>query len=173
MDHEPDPVMSLRYRGLAPVTGKNPRVLVLGSFPGRRSLAEQEYYANPQNHFWRIAEFIFGIPRDLPYPDRVVLLTEQGVALWDVIQSCARTGSADDRIRDPVFNDLPGFIAGYPSLGLVALNGTTAGRYYTRIESDSRIRSVILPSTSPANARFSIQEKINRWECIRTPDSLK
>jgi len=168
MDTTPGPAQALRYTGLAPIAGKNPRVLILGSFPGRRSLADQQYYANPQNHFWRVAESLFGIARDLPYTDRVTLLTEHGIALWDVIYSCARIGSADDRIRDPVFNDLPGFITRHPSLELVALNGNTAGRYYSTLNLQDTIRSVILPSTSPANTRLSIVEKIRRWECIRS-----
>ena len=108
-------------------------VLILGSFPGRQSLLKQEYYGNEKNHFWQIIESLFQIDRHLPYSTRTVQLGSMGVALWDVISECNRTGSSDTRIRDPVFNDIAGFLELNPSLQLIALNGSTAGRYYVRL----------------------------------------
>jgi double-stranded uracil-DNA glycosylase len=155
-------------RGLQPVSGHNPRVLILGSFPSQRSLASNEYYGNPQNQFWKIMETLFSIDHQLPYPLRCSLLTGRGIALWDVIAACHRPGSADSRIREPVFNDLAGFLASHPSLRLVTLNGAAAGSYFLKSRALPALPSVILPSTSPANARSTMPEKVRQWEIIRS-----
>jgi hypoxanthine-DNA glycosylase len=142
-------------------------VLILGSFPGRQSLRKEEYYGNEKNHFWQIIEALFQIDRHLPYSTRTVQLGEKGVVLWDVISACNRKASADTRIRDPVFNDIAGFLRLNPSLQLIALNGSTAGRYYVQLNIKTSVPFVVLPSTSPANTRFTPDEKIKRWEIIR------
>jgi hypoxanthine-DNA glycosylase len=154
-------------RGLLPISGGPASVLILGSFPGRQSLLKQEYYGNEKNHFWQIIEALFQIDRHLPYSTRTVELAGKGVALWDVISGCNRKGSADTRIRDPVFNDIAGFLASNPSLQLIALNGSIAGRYYVRLNIQTSVPFVVLPSTSPANTKFTLVEKMNRWEIIR------
>jgi TDG/mug DNA glycosylase family protein len=154
--------------GLQPVSGERPFVLILGSFPGRQSLAAREYYGNPQNHFWKIMENLFSIDSHLPYVQRCSLLTGHGIALWDVIAGCSREGSADREICNPRFNDLAGFLTTHLTVRLIALNGTTAGRYYAESRVPGSVPSVILPSTSPANARSSLPEKIHRWEIVRT-----
>jgi TDG/mug DNA glycosylase family protein len=167
----PPPALD-RTTGLAPVTGGVPEVLILGSFPSIQSLITGEYYGNPRNHFWQIAEAVLAIDRTLPYATRVTQIVERGIALWDVIHSCRREGSADLRIRDPVYNDLTGFLAAHPTIRLVVLNGTAAGRFWHAATGSSplsaQIPVLILPSTSPANARRSLTEKIHRWEVIRT-----
>lgn len=154
--------------GLLPVRGRSTEVLVLGSFPGRQSLLRHEYYGNPQNHFWKIIEELFQIDRHLPYCERTSRLTDHGIALWDVVSSCYRPGSADTRIRAPIFNDLHGFLKSCPSLRLVVLNGSTAGRYFAMLKIPVPLPVAVLPSTSPANTRFTLEEKIRRWEIIRT-----
>jgi len=159
--------------GLAPVSGSAPEVLILGSFPSLQSLLAYEYYGNPRNHFWQIAEVVLSVDRTLPYAIRIAQLADRGIALWDVIHSCRREGSADVQIRDPVYNDIAGFIAAHSTVRLIALNGTVAGRFWhaaTRLSVlPFRIPVLILPSTSPANARMPIAEKIRSWEVIRTP----
>jgi TDG/mug DNA glycosylase family protein len=153
--------------GLPPVLGQSPEVVILGSFPGRQSLLHHEYYGNPQNHFWKIVEALFGIDHRLPYNVKTSRLTDRRVALWDVISSCCRHGSADTRIRNPVFNDLPGFFTSCPALRLITLNGSTAGRYFSLLKIPVQVPVVVLPSTSPANTRFTLSEKVKRWEIIR------
>jgi double-stranded uracil-DNA glycosylase len=155
-------------RGLSPVTGPEPRVLVLGSFPSVLSLTHSEYYGNPRNRFWAVMEEHFGITVTFPYPERCLLLTREGIALWDVVASCSRPGSADSRIRDPVPNDIAGFVRAHPSVRLMALNGSTAGRLYHRLAEVPGIPSVVLPSTSPANAAVPFAEKVRQWEIVRT-----
>jgi TDG/mug DNA glycosylase family protein len=165
---EPDvPSSACLVTGLPPLHGGLPEILILGSFPGRQSLLKQEYYGNPRNHFWHIIEALFLIDRHLPYEVRTSLLMDHRIALWDVICTCSRAGSADARIQSPVFNDLAGFLESFPSLHLVALNGSSAGRYYPRLNIPAPVRAVVLPSTSPANTRYSLDEKIKRWEIIR------
>jgi len=154
--------------GLPPVSGPRPRVLVLGSFPSVLSLAHAEYYGNPKNRFWAVMEELFAIQAALPYPERSRRLTQEGIALWDVVSSCSRPGSADSRIRNPVPNDIGGFIHAYPSIRLIALNGSTAGRLCHRFVELPGIPSVTLPSTSPAHAAVTFAEKVRKWEIIRT-----
>ena len=155
-------------RGLLPVTGPEPLILILGSFPSVLSLAHGEYYGNPRNRFWAVMEELFGIPAERPYPERTMGLTQEGVALWDVVASCSRSGSADSRIRDPVPNDITGFVRAHPSIRLVALNGSMAGHLYLRLAEVPGIPSVTLPSTSPANAAVTFKEKVRQWEVVMT-----
>ena len=154
--------------GLPPVLGDTPRILILGSFPGAASLRHAEYYGNPQNHFWKIIKALFSIDCHLPYPDRTARLCRHHIALWDVIGSCIREGSADEQIKDPVFNPVAAFLTAHPSVQLVALNGTAARRFYQQLCIPSPVPSVTLPSTSPANTRFTFAEKVREWEIILT-----
>jgi len=153
--------------GFLPVTGDTPRVLILGSFPSVQSLRHSEYYGNPQNHFWKIMELLFAIDHLLPYRDRIEYLTGHHIALWDVVQSCTRRGSADDEIREPVFNDISGFFTAHPTVRLIVLNGTAAGRYYRWMNMPPAIEKRVLPSTSPANTRYTLAEKVKAWEIVR------
>ena len=160
---------SLHLTGLPPVSGPDPRVLILGSFPSRLSLGRGEYFANPRNRFWPLVEALFGIRADLSYGPRIRLLTSCGIALWDVIASCQREGSGDMAIKDPVMNDIPGFLRAHPSIYLIVLNGGTAGRLFRRtIRKGIRpnVTVITLPSTSPANARFTPPKLIEKWRVI-------
>lgn len=153
--------------GLPPVTGPEPVILILGSFPSVLSLSHSEYYRNPRNRFWAVMEELFSIPAVLPYPQRTLRLAAKKVALWDVVRTCSREGSADSRIRDPVPNDIARFVRATPTIRLVALNGSTAGRLYHRLAEVEGLLSVTLPSTSPANARVPFTEKVRQWEIVR------
>jgi len=153
--------------GLPPVTGPAPLVLILGSFPSVRSLERGEYYGNPKNRFWAVMEDLFAIPSALPYPERTRLLTGKRVALWDVVRSCTREGSADSRIRQAVPNDIAGFARAHPALRLVALNGSAAGSLYHRFAEVPGIPSVVLPSTSPANAAVTFAQKVTAWSVVK------
>ena len=173
MDEPPDTSAACPVGRLPPVNGESPEVVILGSFPSRQSLLKKEYYGNPRNHFWHIIEALFPIDHLLPYRIRTSRLIDHRIALWDVICTCSREGSADARIRSPVFNDLAGFLESFPSLHLVALNGSSAGRYYHHLNLSSSVPAVVLPSTSPANTRYSLDEKIRRWEIICPQSSNK
>ena len=172
MDEPPDTTAARTVTGLPPVHGKLPEVVILGSFPSSQSLLKKEYYGNPRNHFWQILEVLFSLDRHLPYSVRTSRLIDHRIALWDVICTCSREGSADARIRNPVFNDLSGFLESYPTLRLVALNGSSAGRYYHQLNISAVVPAVVLPTTSPANTHYSLDEKISRWEII-LPQAFK
>ena len=113
-----------RLVGLPPVVGSGTRVLVLGSFPGVASLAAQQYYGHPQNHFWRILGTLWGLPlRESDYAVRRAAALAHGVGIWDVYASCEREGSLDSAIRHAVVNDLAGLRARCPDLRAIAHNG--------------------------------------------------
>jgi double-stranded uracil-DNA glycosylase len=153
--------------GLPPVSGPEPRILILGSFPSVLSLAHGEYYGNPKNRFWAVMEELFAIPSALSYPERCSRLMQEKIALWDIVFACERPGSADSRIRHPVPNDIAAFARAHPSLRLVALNGNTAGRLYHRFAEVPALACVTLPSTSPAHAAIPFEEKVRAWKVLR------
>ncbi|MDD1712996.1 MAG: DNA-deoxyinosine glycosylase [Methanoregulaceae archaeon] len=157
--------------GLPAETGSDPVILILGSYPGPRSLAAREYYAHPHNQFWRIMEALFQIDHLLPYPERVARLSGHRIALWDVIRSCRRKGASDSAIRDVIQNDIRQFLESHPQIRFIGANGNTAGRYLVSGMQEGPmfawVRVVILPSTSPANTRYTFEEKLERWEIIR------
>jgi len=142
-------------------------LLILGSFPGRRSLEKREYYAHPRNQFWRIMEALFGIGRHLPYGERIDGLVSHRIALWDVIGACHRKGSADYRIKRPSLNPMQHLLASHPMIRGIACNGITAARYADKLRLPSNIRIIPLPSTSPANTRFTLAEKTEQWAILK------
>jgi len=154
--------------GLAPVFGDFPRVLVLGSFPGPKSLGTGQYYGNPRNQFWKIIACLLGIPESLPYDQRTKELRCAGIALWDVIQSCERDGAMDNRIRNARVNDIAAVLEQYPSIQMIGINGGTGGKYFFGAWPGGfpGVPAVVLPSTSPANARMTLEEKVGAWHCI-------
>jgi len=158
-----------RKNGLPPSAGKDPKVLILGSFPSVQSLEAGEYYANPRNRFWGVMAQLLGLDSDQPYRQRVAAIRKKGIALWDMIASCAREGSADGAILDPVPNDIPGFLRAHSSLRLVVLNGSAAGRHFRSAWPDAHpagVWFVVLLSTSPANAQFRLTDLVERWQVI-------
>ena len=156
-------------KGLPPVVDRRSKVLVLGSFPGRVSLAKKQYYANPRNHFWLVLCRITGQPLTLNYEERVAGLLASGVALWDVLASCERAGSKDTSIRNPVPNDFARLFEQYPGIRMVAFNGAKAYELWRRLAKHQipfGVHEVVLPSTSPVLAK-PLGEKIAEWEVIR------
>jgi hypoxanthine-DNA glycosylase len=153
-------------RGLPPVVGPAPRLLVLGSFPGEASLAAARYYAHPRNQFWPIVGALLGEPLPaLPYEDRLERLKARRVALWDALGACRRRGSLDAAIRDPRGNDFGTLLARMPGLGAVAFNGATAARAEPAFAARG-LATYRLPSTSPAFAGLSFDAKLARWRAL-------
>ena len=152
-----------------PVTGKNVRVLVLGSMPGLKSLQAHQYYAHPQNRFWPFMGELVGANPALPYPERCNCLTAAGIALWDVLASCERPGSLDSAIRDDTaeVNDFPRFFAAHPAIGTVLFNGAKAESTFIRRVlprlAGPPMQYLRLPSTSPANASQRHEDKLAAW----------
>ncbi|OYU27922.1 MAG: DNA-deoxyinosine glycosylase [Burkholderiales bacterium PBB2] len=155
-----------RLQGLAPHVFADTRLLVLGSFPGVASLQAQAYYGHPQNQFWRLLGESLGLAlASAGYAERLALLQQAGVGLWDVIQTTQRRGSLDSDIRNPEASDLLGLIeARLPRLRAIAFNGGTAARLGLRQLGDQagRWRIHALPSSSPAYT-LSYAKKLAVW----------
>jgi len=156
-----------RLRGLAPVTSDTTVLLVLGSFPGARSLTTAQYYAHPQNHFWRILQAVWPhMPQPADsYEDRMDWLLARGLGLWDVYASCERQGSLDTSIRNPVVNDFAGLARRLPRLAAVAHNGGESFRH-ARHASALGLPAHKLPSSSPANASWPFERKLAAWRDV-------
>ena len=148
--------------GLTAAAQPNARVLILGSMPGAASLAQQQYYAHPRNAFWPLMAQLAGIAPTLPYPDRVTALNSRGIALWDVIASCQRSGSLDSAIEEGELNDLAGLIQRVPTLRAIAHNGGESARHM-RVTQALGLPVFKLPSTSPAHASWSFERKLAAW----------
>jgi len=157
-----------RKAGFPAVVDANTRVLILGSLPGEASLALTQYYGHPRNAFWRLMERVLDAPLvPLAYEDRLATLLAHGVGLWDVIGEAERPGSLDAAIRDPAANDLTALINTLPALRGVAFNGGTAAKLGARLVGD-RVPTQALPSSSPAHAARSFDEKLALWGALRT-----
>ena len=153
-------------RSFEPIATPNARVLILGSMPGVASLEAGQYYAHPQNAFWRIMGELVGAGLEKPYEERARILKANGVALWDVLQSCIRPGSLDADIRDEVPNDFAAFFASHPRITHIGLNGGKAAASFRKHAARDCPEQVIvasLPSTSPAHAARSVAEKCALW----------
>ncbi len=154
-------------RGFPPVVDANTRVLTLGSLPGDASLAVGQYYGHPRNAFWRLMEGVLGTPLvPLAYDDRLAALLAHGVGLWDVIGEARRPGSLDAAIRDPAANDLLALIETLPALRVVAFNGGTAARLGARLIG-KRVATISLPSSSPAHAARTFEQKAEAWALLQ------
>ena len=165
--------------GFAPISSPSARVLILGSLPGRLSLERGEYYANPQNSFWKIiAARVPNLPAD--YAGRVRLLIEQRVALWDVLAAATRSGSLDaDIAEDAIPNNFRAFFNAHSDIRLIGFNGATAAKLYERhviaTLADAQ-RSIVrdtLPSTSAAHASLSFAKKAARWSALWSDVAVK
>ena len=167
-------MMAERVRSFAPVASADARVLILGSMPGVASLKAAQYYAHPQNRFWSIMGQLLGFdPVTTPYAQRTRMLTEAGIALWDVLQSCERSGSLDSAIRreTQVVNDFPGFFAAHPCIRTVCFNGAHAEQTFRRLvrpllADTAPLAFIRLPSTSPAHASLSFNDKLALWRQV-------
>ena len=162
--------MRARVHSFAPVLGKHPRILILGSMPGIASLEAVQYYAHPRNVFWPIMADIFSIDAETDYARRIAQISEAPVILWDTLKRCERPGSLDASIkRDTVeANDIPGLLVEYPGIRAVACNGATSANYFRRlvmpqISAEIEIELLPMPSTSPANAGMSFEQKLAAW----------
>jgi hypoxanthine-DNA glycosylase len=152
-----------RLAGFAPVVDARAEILILGSFPGRASLAHGQYYAHPRNQFWPILGAVLGEPlADLPYRGRLARLRVHGIGLWDVLAACSREGSLDADIRSAQANDFDALLAVLPRLRRVLFNGQAAGRF-APLFARAGLAVAILPSTSPAYAALPLEDKLLQW----------
>lgn len=164
----------MKSKGFEPVAGSDARVLILGSLPGRVSLERGEYYAQPRNAFWPIMGELFGASPGLRYNDRLCLLKKQGVALWDVCAAGERLGSLDSAIllSSVEANDISEFLRTHVGIALVCFNGKKAKEIYDQkvvLQPPALLERIcieVLPSTSPAHAAMSYEQKLPRWRLV-------
>lgn len=163
----------VQVHGFPPISRPDARVLILGSMPSRESLAQGQYYAHPRNAFWPIMTTLLEFNAG-DYAQRTGQLTARGVAVWDVLQACYRSGSLDSAIanRGMVTNDFPAFLRRHPHLRRIYFNGSKAEALYLKqvLPALSRAAASLplrrLPSTSPAHAGLSLEQKRAAWRVI-------
>ncbi len=163
--------------GFPPIAAANARVLVLGSLPGRMSLERRQYYAQPHNAFWKIMGRLFGAGQELPYETRLEILRSHRVAVWDVLAAGERSGSLDSAIvpSSMVINDFAGFFAMHGDIRLICFNGGKAAALYRRRvlpglpAAAAALATELLPSTSPAHAARTFEQKLTRWSAALAP----
>ncbi len=157
-------------KSFAPSIDNNSKVLILGSMPGVKSLEEQQYYAHPQNRFWKVIGVICNEPNlhGFDYNLKLKTLLKNNIALWDTIKSCKRDGSLDSDIQNEVPNDINGLLRKYPNIKIICLNGnksySTFKKYFSNLL--EKYSCYKMPSTSPANARYSLNNLIKEWSEI-------
>lgn len=161
--------------GFPPIIGKNAHTLILGSMPGIQSLTKQQYYAHPQNAFWKIMAALFGMPAD-DYAARVRLIEKNNLVLWDSLKACYRPGSLDSEIDAASIeaNDFESLFRGNPNITRVFFNGAKSEEVFRRHvlpQLPAKIKDSLsfarLPSTSPAHAGMPFQEKLKQWSVVR------
>jgi hypoxanthine-DNA glycosylase len=153
-------------KGFPPVADGDTHTLILGSFPGVASLDVAQYYAHPRNQFWRLVGAVIGEPlSDLLYEERIGRLLAHGIGLWDVLAACEREGSLDAAIRHASPNDFASFRRYAPRLRKLCFNGKASGRFEPIIRA-AGFDTLVMPSSSPANAGVSFEEKLGVWRGI-------
>jgi TDG/mug DNA glycosylase family protein len=160
-------------RGFGPIAERDARVLVLGTIPGRQSLAMKQYYANTRNAFWFIIEQLFDAKPGLDYEARTAMLKAAGVAVWDVLLTAERNRSVDSAIiaGSEVLNDFSAFFTLHKQIRSVFFNGAKAEALFRRFALPGlpqlhSLPLLRLPSTSPANARLTSNDKLEAWRVV-------
>jgi hypoxanthine-DNA glycosylase len=150
-----------------PISDSRSKILILGTIPGKESLRRHEYYAHPQNAFWKIMFDLFNLPFSTDYQVKREMLLQNGIALWDVLRNCERSSSLDTDIKMEGPNDLRTFLASHPDISRIFFNGKGAARYFTKYFADISLPNEALPSTSPAHA-IKWEQKLAIWQVIKT-----
>lgn len=158
-----------RIRSFAPIADRRARVLILGSMPSEKSLAQNQYYAHERNAFWPIVGRLFDFDPASSYKARIRVLRARRIAVWDVLHSCVREGSLDTMIEEEVANDFTAFFRAHPAIVHVFFNGSKAESSFRRhvgAHIGGTLRFARLPSTSPAHAALSMARKLSAWRAI-------
>ena len=154
-----------------PIFNNESKVLILGTFPSVKSREQQFYYGHPQNRFWRVMAAVLGCPVPQAIEEKQQMLHAHHIALWDAIASCEITGSSDSSIREAVPTDLTPILKTAP-IRQIFCNGTASYQLYCRHQQMRTGRTAVkLPSTSPANAAWSVERLTQAWMVIL--DALK
>lgn len=159
-----------KCKSFKPSIDEHSTVLILGSMPGVKSLEEQQYYAHPQNRFWKVMASICNEPKlyEFAYDLKLKTLLNSNIALWDTIKSCKREGSLDSDIQNETPNDIKGLLKNYPNIKIICLNGNKSYSAFKKYFPDllEKYNCHKMPSTSPANARYSLDILIKEWSKV-------
>ena len=157
-------------KSFKPSVDYNSKVLILGSMPGVKSLEEQQYYAHPQNRFWKVMNILCNEPKlhEFAYDLKLKTLLKNNIVLWDTIKTCKREGSLDSGIQNEIPNDINGLLKKYPNIKTICLNGNKSYSALKKYFPDllQKYTCYKMPSTSPANARYSLNKLIDKWNLI-------
>lgn len=151
---------------IPPFYDENSKILILGSFPSQKSREQMFFYGHSQNRFWKVLATVLNSQMPKTVDEKRAFLKEHNIALWDVIASCDIEGSADSSIKNVVPNDLS-MILESADIKMIYVNGKTAEKYFLKYQQNTVGRSAVcLPSTSPANAAWSLDKLCTKWEDI-------
>lgn len=159
-------ISNIQLIAFPPILPQAPHTLILGTMPGAKSLQLNQYYGHPQNQFWKFMGEIYGAHKTLPYEDRVQILKDKGIAVWDVLSSCTRIGSMDADIQNATVNDFETFYKEHPTLQRVIFDSLVAEKLYLKHALPILTRNLNyqrVPSPSPAYAKMGYQEKLILW----------
>lgn len=168
---QPFQIRDMLVQSFPPIARPDCDTLILGSMPGQASLAAGQYYAHKQNHFWPIMGALVGAKPDLPYEDRLWVLMDARIAVWDVLQSCVRPGSLDSAISAEIPNDFVRFFNAHKQVNRVFFNGLKAESSFRRhvlpcLPQAGQLQLFRLPSTSPAHAGRNLAAKLALWQAV-------
>ena len=151
-----------------PISNKDATILILGTMPGEQSILLDQYYGHSRNNFWKFLFTIFETPFSEDYENRKALILNNNIALWDVLQVCERQGSLDSAIKNEVANDFEYFLKNHPKINHIFFNGQKAASFFKKyVVIEREYQTSILPSTSPANAGKTFEEKLSEWKKIK------
>ncbi len=154
----------MEIHNIEPVYNADSKILLLGSFPSVKSREGQFFYHHPQNRFWKVIAALCSEPVPQSIEDKRQMLLRHHIAVWDVIYSCTIIGSSDQSIKDVVINDIQSLMD-KTAITTIATNGTLATNLYRRHSKiDKKVTTIALPSTSAANARYSLEKLIETWK---------
>lgn len=160
-------LLKMKISSFPPIIKKDSKILILGSIPGVKSLEMQQYYAHPQNKFWKIIFELFNEKFTKDYDERIKILEKHHIALWDVIDTCERIGSLDSEIRNEEANKIEELLQNFPNIKAIFCNGQKSHKNLQKILGKKfRLPIIVLPSTSPAYAGLSYFDKLKLWYII-------
>ena len=152
---------------IPPLYNENSKSLILGSFPSVKSRESEFFYGHPQNRFWTVAAAVLGYPKPETVEEKKKMILDNNLAMWDVIASCEITGSSDSSIRNVVVNDISKILE-EADIKQIFVNGKTAEKYFNKYtKAQIKRDAVCLPSTSPANAAWSVEKLVEEWNVVK------
>lgn len=155
------------YHNIPPLWNSESKVLILGSFPSPKSRSQGFFYGHPQNRFWKVIAGVFDEKVPQTIEEKKALVLAHNIAMWDTIKECEITGASDTSIKNPVPNDLAGIIH-ESCIKNIFCTGAASYKYYEKLcEKNTGIKAVQLPSTSPANAAWSLERLIEAYRVIK------